>query len=579
MKQYLLLFTVLGLLLGLYSCRPAAQRPDKISFLIVESTDVHGSFFPYDLVRQQNAGGSLAQGQTWLRAQRAKDTVEIVLLDNGDIMQGTPVIYYANFIDSSRSYLLARMMNFMHYDAASVGNHDIEAGPAVYERFRKQANFPYLAANALDSTSKQPHFEPYTIIRRQGVKIAVLGLITPSIPNWLPEKLWPGMYFEDMISTARHWVGIIQEKEQPDLIIGLFHAGVDATYGGASPDEPRNENAAMLVAERVPGFDIVFAGHDHKPLSTFVRNTAGDSVLVLNAGGHAHNFAVASVNMVLDKNTKDYRKQLSGHLEDLSAYPADSIFMVAFASYFDSVEAYVNQKVVELDTAIRAHDALYGPSAYVDMIHRIQLDYSGADISFAAPFSTNAVLDKGPLYIRDMFKLYRYENFLCTMKLSGEEVRRFLEYSTSLWFDSLTAASRSILLLRKDASKDRYGLPLKNAYYNFDSGAGIKYTVDLRKARGQRVKILSMADGSAFDPEKTYTVVMNSYRANGGGGHLTKGAGLIKEEIKQRLLQCSDRDFRMILTEYLQKHGRFKPQTLNAWALLPEKQIEKMVQQ
>ena len=565
MKNQYILGLITILLLAVSACNNSEPKPQSLKLLIVESTDVHGSFFPEDLVRQRAAKGSLAQGMSYLREQRANANQEVILLDNGDILQGTPVVYYANYIDTVKPHLLAQIMNFMEYSAASVGNHDIEAGPKVYEQLRSEIDFPYLAANALDSASENSHFPAYAIINRQGVKIAVIGLITPSIPNWLPEKLWPGMYFDDMVKTAQKVVKITQERDHPDLIIGLFHAGVDATYGGGSADEDRNENASLLVAQRVPGFDIVFAGHDHKPLSEFIVNTAGDSVLILNAGAHAHNFAVANVELVWNDQKNTYDKKISGSEQSLADYAPDSAFMQKFGPYFEEVKAYMNQKVVDFDTTINANDALYGPSAFVDMIHQIQLEVSGADISFAAPFSTNAVLAKGPLYMRDMFKLYRYENFLCTLKLSGKEVRDYLEFSTNLWFDSVTENSTSILLLKKDGKKDRYGLPLKNAYYNFDSGAGIKYSIDLTATKGERVKIISMADGSVFDENKMYTVVMNSYRANGGGNHLLDGVGLSKEELKKRTVQCSDEDFRRILTRWLQSQGHFKPKSLNNW--------------
>jgi len=581
MKNQYILGLITILLLVFSACNNSEPKPQSLKLLIVESTDVHGSFFPVDLVRQRAAKGSLAQGMSYLREQRANKNQEVILLDNGDILQGTPVVYYANYIDTVKPHLLAQIMNFMEYSAASVGNHDIEAGPKVYEQLRSEIDFPYLAANALDSASENSHFPAYAIINRQGVKIAVIGLITPSIPNWLPEKLWPGMYFDDMVKTALKVVKITQERDHPDLIIGLFHAGVDATYGGGSADEDRNENASLLVAQRVPGFDIVFAGHDHKPLSEFIVNTAGDSVLILNAGAHAHNFAVANVELVWNDQKNTYDKKISGSEQSLADYAPDSAFMQKFGPYFEEVKAYMNQKVVDFDTTINANDALYGPSAFVDMIHQIQLEVSGADISFAAPFSTNAVLEKGPLYMRDMFKLYRYENFLCTLKLSGKEVRDYLEFSTNLWFDSVTENSTSILLLKKDGKKDRYGLPLKNAYYNFDSGAGIKYSIDLTATKGERVKIISMADGSAFDENKMYTVVMNSYRANGGGNHLLDGVGLSKEELKKRTVQCSDEDFRRILTRWLQAKGHYTPHRMNNWFFTPlmKKQSRSLIEE
>jgi len=581
MHKTTILSLIIVFILSLGACTTSPKKPETITFQFIESTDVHGSFFPEDLVRQQKAKGSLSQGMSYIRQQRKDKSQEVILLDNGDILQGTPVVYYANYIDTVKPHLLSQIMNFMQYDASSVGNHDIEAGPKVYEQLRSEVNFPYMAANAIDSVSGNSHFPAYCIINRKGVKIAVIGMITPSIPNWLPEKLWPGMYFDDMIQTARKVVKITQEKDHPDLIVGLFHAGVDATYGGASADEERNENASVLVAQQVEGFDIVFAGHDHKPLSEFVVNTAGDSVLVLNAGAHAHNFAIAKVEMHWNKKTETYDKKLNGKDLSLADYAPDSLFMNKFEPYFENVKTYMNQKVVDFDSTIDAHDALYGPSAFVDMIHQIQLDVSGADISFAAPFSTHAILERGPLFMRDMFKLYRYENFLCTLKLSGKEVHDYLEYSTNLWFDSLTDKSTSILLLKKDGKKDRYGLPLKNAYYNFDSGAGIKYVIDLSAKKGARVKILSMADGSAFDENNIYTVVMNSYRANGGGNHLLKGVGLSKEELKKRIVKCSDTDFRRILTHWLQEKGHYKAQSMNNWgfAKVKKSQVKSLKQE
>ncbi|MCK5856712.1 MAG: 5'-nucleotidase C-terminal domain-containing protein [Bacteroidales bacterium] len=566
MNRVPLIPIIILLLLSLSACNTDDSRPLHLNVVIVESTDVHGSFFPEDLVRQKKSKGSLAQGMSYLREQRAIKNQEVIMLDNGDILQGTPVVYYASYIDTVKPHLLAKIMNFMDYDAASVGNHDIEAGPKVYEQFRNEIDFPYLAANALDSSTNSSHFPAYAIINRQGVKIAVIGLITPSIPNWLPEKLWPGMYFDDMIMTAKKVVKITMESDHPDLIVGLFHAGVDATYGGGRVEDERNENASLLVAQLVPGFDIVFAGHDHKPLNQFVINTAGDSVLILNAGAHAHNFAVANVELSWNEKTESYDKKIKGHEQSLAAYAPDSLFMKKFSPYFEGVKAYMNQLVIDFDTTINANDALYGPAAFVDMIHQVQLEVSDADISFAAPFSTHAVLEKGPLYIRDMFKLYRYENFLCTLKMSGKEVREYLEFSTNLWFDSLTENSTSILLLKKDGKKGRYGLPLKNAYYNFDSGAGIKYIIDLSATRGRRVKVLSMADGSAFDENKIYTVVMNSYRANGGGNHLLDGVGLSKEELKVRRIHCTNEDFRRILTRWLQEKEHYKAQSMNNWS-------------
>ncbi len=103
-------------------------------------------------------------------------------------------------------------MNEMQYDAGALGNHDIEPGPEVYFKLKEEFNFPWMAANAVDQASGEPVFQPYTIIHRKGVKVAVLGLITPAIPKWLPEHTWEGIVFQDMIEAAAKWVALIKEK-------------------------------------------------------------------------------------------------------------------------------------------------------------------------------------------------------------------------------------------------------------------------------------------------------------------------------------------------------------------------------
>ena len=104
------------------------------------------------------------------------------------------------------------MLNYMKYDVGTMGNHDVETGHAVYDRWVKQCAFPVLGANIVDNKTGEPYLTPYKIIERKGVKIAVLGMITPAIPSWLPEQLWNGLHFEDMEDCARKWVKIIKEK-------------------------------------------------------------------------------------------------------------------------------------------------------------------------------------------------------------------------------------------------------------------------------------------------------------------------------------------------------------------------------
>jgi 2',3'-cyclic-nucleotide 2'-phosphodiesterase/3'-nucleotidase len=351
------------------------------------------------------------------------------LIDNGDILQGDPSVYYYNFEETNSEHLYAKVMNYMQYDVATIGNHDIEPGHSVYDKFKDELNFPWLAANAINTETGKPYFQPYHIIERNDIKVAVLGLITPGIPNWLPENIWSGIEFEDMIKTAEKWVPVIQERENPDLLIGLFHAGVDHTYDNQTREMPRNENASELVAELVPGFDIVFVGHDHQTWNYKIENIKGDSVLILGPSSRARKIAEAEIDFIYDKENGVWESEVKGKLIDTRDIEADALFLETFNNEFIKIKEFVSRPIGEFTEMISARESLFGNSSFVDLIHQIQLQLTKADISFTAPLSLHAEIAEGKIYVRDMFNLYRYENLLYTMKLSGREIKDYLEYS------------------------------------------------------------------------------------------------------------------------------------------------------
>ncbi|HNQ38831.1 MAG TPA: hypothetical protein PKJ58_12775, partial [Prolixibacteraceae bacterium] len=157
----------------------------EVKIAVAATSDVHGCLFPYDFEEGRPGKSSLA-GVYHLTDSMRRAGIPLVLLENGDLLQGTPVAYYANFVQQKRRNLFARVLNLMKYDGVTVGNHDIEAGPAVYYRLEKELRAPYLGANIVSNTSGEPRFNPYTMVRRQGISVAILGMTTPSIPEWLP---------------------------------------------------------------------------------------------------------------------------------------------------------------------------------------------------------------------------------------------------------------------------------------------------------------------------------------------------------------------------------------------------------
>lgn len=537
-----------------------------VELKLIETSDLHGSFYPYDFINRRDVKGSLARVFTYVEEQRKQYGDNLLLFDNGDILQGQPSVYYYNYIDQQSRHIAGEMLSFMGYDAGNMGNHDVEVSRPVFDRWAADCDFPILGANIIETDTGKPHFKPYVMFEREGVKIAVLGMITPGIPAWLSENLWEGLRFDDMEETARKYMPILKKKEKADVVIGLFHTGKDAEWLSGQ----YREHAASEVAQRVPGFDVVLFGHDHSRDCEKVVNVEGDSVLLINPANAAHLVSDVTIKCVV-KGKKVISKEVEGHLASVDDLPVSESFMQHFSKQFDDVTQFISRKIGTFSSTITTRPAYFGPSAFIDLIHSLQLTLTGADISFAAPLSYDAQIKKGDVYVSDMFNLYKYENMLYTMDLTGREILGALEYSYSLWINEMKSKNDHVLLFdmkQENAGDGRYNF--LNPMFNFDSAAGIIYTVDATKPAGQKVKIESMADGTPFDLDKHYKVAINSYRGNGGGEHLTKGAGIPHDDLIKRVIVSTDKDLRYYLMEYIEQHPDVNPQPLNQWKLVPE---------
>lgn len=551
------------LLFGVCSLQ-AKER--EVKFKIVQTSDIHGNYYPTNFITQKEWPGGLARVYALVKKEREVHKDNLILLDNGDILQGQPSAYYYNYIDTVSPHVCAEMLNFMGYDAGNMGNHDIETGRAVFDRWTRECKHPVLGANIIETATGKTHVPPYVVLERDGVKIVVLGMITPAIPAWLSENLWQGLRFDDMEETARKWMKVIREEVKPDLVIGMFHAGQDAVL----MSDKYKENASLAVAKNVPGFDIVLMGHDHARECKKIVNVAGDSVLIMDPANNG--VVVSDVDVTLKlKKGKVVSKQISGKLTETGAYEANPEFLECFEPQRETIEKFVSKKIGTFTEDISTRPAYFGPSAFIDFIHTLQMDISGADISFAAPLSFDAAIKKGDVRVSDMFNLYKYENMLYVMELSGQEIKDFLEESYFMWTNQMKSPEDHLLWLktqRKEGAEDRAAF--HNYSFNFDSAAGIIYTVDVTKPKGQKINITSMADGKPFDLNHIYKVALNSYRGNGGGELLTKGSGIPQEKLKERIVFSTDKDLRYYLMQYIEKKGTLNPKALNQWKFIPE---------
>ncbi len=546
--------------------QPALSQTKTVRLKVVETSDVHGHFFPYDFIGHKPLRGTLARVSSYVAQQRRDYGDRLLLIDNGDILQGQPCVYWSNYVVPNDVNLGASLVNYMGYDAQTVGNHDVETGHAVYDKWIREVRCPVLGANIVDKQTRKPYVHPYATFVRDGVKIAVLGMITPTISCWLNEDIYQGIEFTEMVQCARYWVDYIKKVERADLIFGLFHSGLE---GGIRLDSGLEENASKRVAQEVEGFDAIFFGHDHQVHNLRVKNPKGREVLCIDPSCYAQNVAEATIEVTFCDG-KLVRKDIQGKIVDVRNEPVDEQLVAAYQPKIDEIKKYVDRRIGTFTHAVSTRDSYFGPSAFTDFIHELQLHISGADVSFNAPLSFDARINAGDVTVADMFKLYRFENRLFVLRMTGREIRKHLEMSYDLWVNTMTSAADHLLLISKSSRGDQQRMGFTNYTFNFDSASGIDYEVDVTKPNGQKVNILRMTNGEAFDENRWYRVVMNSYRGNGGGELITRGAGIPKDSLNSRIVYQSPLDLRHYLMQEIERQGTVSPRAASNWKFVPE---------
>lgn len=543
----------------------ASCQPKTVHIKMVCTTDIHGNYFPYDFLEEKPATGSLARVSSYLGELRSTEAYgdNVIYLDNGDILHGQPTAYYYNTVAIQPEHLGAEVLDYLGCEAAVLGNHEIETGGQTYQRYIRDLDCPVLGGNIYFEDTDVTFLPPYTIIEREGIKIAVMGMTTPAIPERYPRILWQGLDFRDIETAAQRWMKQLKEQEAPDLVIGLFHSGLK----GGTVNEAYAENATLSVAKNVPGFDAIFYGHVHRAACDTVINVVGDTVLLINPASRARKVATLDIRYV-----KGAAPQiaLDAEIVDMSTYEPDTAYLNHFAPQMERVRNYLDKKIGEITAPIDSRDAYFGSSAFTDFLHRMQLDVSKAEVSFVAPMEYEIAIPAGDVYVRDMFSLYSYHNMLYVMQLTGREIMDCLEQSYGQWVNTMKSPTDHLLLL-DEASLVKGTPSLKNSYYKFDSAAGIVYDVDVTKPVGSRIRIKSMADGTAFDPNRVYRVAMNSYRGKGGGGMLTEGAGIPESELENRLLYSTEADLRFYMLNYIEMRKTIEPKAMNHWRFVPER--------
>ena len=546
----------------------SGPKDGTYSLTLLTTNDVHGTFFDSTYVGG-NVKRSLYAVKYVVDSVRASVGDEnVILVDAGDIVQGDNAAYYFNYVDTLTPHVYPRIAKYMGYDAVVLGNHDIEAGHPVYDRLvrdMKAEGIPLLAGNAIRNDNGQRYFPVYTILKRQGLKIAVLGYDNANIAGWLPERLWSGMKFESLIPLVRQDVDEVIAKEKPHVVIVAVHS---ATGSG---DGTVLESQGLDLMKSLPGVDFLVCSHDHRP-----KVVESDTLCLINSGSHSRFVGHGQINFTI-KDGKVTGKSVSADLIPVERLKIDKEMSRVFHDDYLAVKNFTTRKVGELKVDLLTRDAYKGMSPYLNLIHTLSLRCSPAKISFAAPLTFNGTVKAGTLVYNDLFTVYPFENQVYVVNMTGKEIKAYLEASYDNWINTVSKPTDHVLKIahRADPRTGAESWSFVERSYNFDSAGGLVYTVDVTKPFGERVSIESMVGGEALDPGKTYPVAMTSYRASGGGGLMTK-IGIDTGKIEERVVEIYP-EFRKLLYEYLLENGSIDPEaisdknTIGEWRFIPER--------
>lgn len=524
----------------------------RAQITILATTDMHGNVLPIDYYANKPDARGLASAATIIKQAR-KDNPNLLLLDSGDTIQGTPLVYYHNKKNNQPPDPMMLAMNALHYDAMAVGNHEYNFGLNVLGKARREANFPWLSANTYKKGTDQTAYDPYLVKDVKGVRVGILGLTTPGIPNWENAENYAGLEFRETVSEAKKWVKILREKERADVVVISMHMGLeeDLRTGKVDPGQVKNENAAVAIAEEVPGVDVILMGHTHREVPSVYIN----GVLLTQADKWARR--VARVDVYLERETTNAdagngrwrvaAKSARTIPVDERVKPDEEISRI-IQPYDRETQAWLGRVIGQSSAELTARDARFRDTAILDLIQRVQLEAGKADVSMAASFNPQARIPQGPVTVRDIAGLYEYENTLAVLEVTGQQLKDALEHSAEYFRAYVPNKAAADLVDEKIPG------------YNFDIAEGVTYDLNIRQPIGGRIENLRLHN-QPVTPAQKLRLVTNNYRINGGGGFsMYKTAPVVYR---------SSEEIRDLIIDWVERHKIIPPEPTNNWRLLP----------
>lgn len=522
---------------------PSAAR---VTITILSTTDLHGNIYPTDYYTDRPAHRGLAKVYTIVKQVRRQQP-NTLLVDSGDTIQGTPLIYYHHVHNPTPPNPMMLVMSYMGYDAMAVGNHEFNFGLAVIDKARREANFPWLSANTYRTSDQSNPFTPYTIREVGGVRVGILGLTTPSIPTWENPENYAGMEFRSPVQDAGKWVSLLRRQERCDVVVVLVHMGLDRDLvtGQVFPQDAPGDNQVYQMVQATPDIDVVFMGHTHRKLPEAVIN----NTLLTNAGQWGENVARADLQLERDAHGRWKILSKRSHLIPIDERVAADPEVLALAKpYHDETQAWLNTPIGETRVNLDGREARFKDTALMDLIHRVQMDVGKAEISMAAMFNPAIQFAAGPVTVRQIAGLYIYENTLVVLRITGRQLKEALEHSARYFLPYRDGAQPWELVDRQIPG------------FNFDMAEGVQYEIDLRRPVGDRIVNLTY-QGKPVEPGQTFRLATNNYRVNGGGGFwMYKDAPVLYK---------SSQEIRHLIIEWVKQHRIIPAEPNHNWRLLP----------
>jgi 2',3'-cyclic-nucleotide 2'-phosphodiesterase/3'-nucleotidase len=546
----------------------------EMTVRVLATTDLHGNLYPWDYYTGEKAPRGLAKISTLIAAERAANPNN-VLVDCGDTIQGTPLEYvYQEFIETGHFPLhlepvkplavdpMMAAMNQLGYDAMTVGNHEFNFGLRNFNKARSEAKFPWISATFVVSpgASVKP-FAAYIVKTVAGVRIAIVGITTPSEAAWEKPENIAGIRFLEGKQAALKAVAEVKQKEHPDVVIITAHSGLEnevrkgevLTTPNATSNLP-GENMVYQLATQVPGIDAIIFGHTHSELASA---RVGDVLLMQpkNWG-----MSLGEMDLKLDDAGGHWKitSKTSRLIPVTDQTPADDVILGIGKPYHDTAESFLSTPIAESPVAMSAAAARVQDSPLIDMIHEVQLHYAKADVSFASIFNPGLRVAKGPLTVRQIAGLYIYDNTLYAIEGTGKMVREALE-NAARYFNTCSGTCNTGPLINRSVIG-----------YNADQAGGVDYEIDIRQPPGQRIRNLRFRGENLADDRKL-RIAVNNYRDGGAAGYtMYPGA---------KIVWRSNDVIRDLMIEYFTEHKTIPSKAAGNWKVIPDSAAQELLRE